>query len=147
MDVQFWTLATCIMTHDSVKKNRFSYLNNYHVNILIFVVRVLMNWIDKYKLLNAIWVVGLWPIGCWNRVFKSHWKHECSSLVFIMFGVGNVLCDGLFTHPEEPYCVCLILCALEISTASRPGPDLDWCATGHKYKQTNKQGVVGGKKV
>jgi hypothetical protein len=64
---------------------------------------------DICKMLSAIWVVGLRPLDCWDGVFKSHWKHGCSFLVFVVFGVGSVLCDGLFTRPEESYRLCLIL--------------------------------------
>jgi hypothetical protein len=28
-------------------------------------------------------VVGLRPLGCWDRGFESRWGHECLSLVFI----------------------------------------------------------------
>ena len=130
---------------DSVKESFLvnEYLSCEYIN---YCLRMLMNWIDKYELLSTIWVVGLRPLDCWDRVFKFHWKHGCSSPVFVAFGVGNVLCDGLFTRPEESYRVCLILCGLETSTASRPRPNLGCCATDHKYKQHNKQGVVGTKK-
>jgi len=49
--------------------------------------------------------------------------------------VGSGLCDGLITHSEESYrvcvCVCLIVCDLETSALKRPGQDLD-CHTTEK---------------
>jgi hypothetical protein len=67
--------------------------------------------------------------------------------VFVVFGVGSVLCDGLFTRPEESYRVFLMVCDLETSTVSRSRPDLVCWATDHKYKQPNKEGDVRGKEI
>jgi hypothetical protein len=44
--------------------------------------------------------------------------------------VGNGFCDGLITHSEESYqvcvcvCVCLIVCDLETSALKRSGQEL-----------------------
>ena len=39
--------------------------------------------------------------------------HECSYLAFVVCCVGRGLCDGLTTHSEGSYRVCVYVCDLE----------------------------------
>jgi hypothetical protein len=67
--------------------------------------------------------------------------------VFVVCCVGSGLYDGLITHSEEFYrvclrvcvcvCVCLIVCDLETSTMRRPRPLLGGCATKKIYLTTD----------
>jgi hypothetical protein len=68
-------------------------------------------------------IAGSNPAGAWMSVFC-----ECCVLS------GRGLCVGLITRPEEPYrlSVRLSVCNLETSTLRRPGPELDYCATGNE---------------
>jgi len=52
--------------------------------------------------------IGLPPLHCWARGFKSRWGHGFSSLVFIVRSVGSLLCDMLITRSEESYRVCVV---------------------------------------
>ena len=61
------------------------------------------------------------------------------SCVCCMRGEGGGLCYELIIHAEEStgcvcvrVCVCLIVCALGISTIRRPRPALACCATKKK---------------
>ena len=84
--------------------------------------------------------VGLRPLDFWDDVFESRWRYGCSSFVPTVCCVDSGLCNGLITHSEDSYrvCVCLIVCYLESSTIGRSGPNFDCCARRRRRRRTIK---------
>jgi hypothetical protein len=71
--------------------------------------------------------VGLRPLGCCGRGFKSRSEHGC--LYVVLSCVCRGLCDGLITRPEESYrvsvCVWSIKCqyVIEENLSSEESPN------------------------
>jgi len=48
-----------------------------------------------------VYVVGLPPLGSWDRGFDSRWGHARSSVVYDVCCVGIIFCDELGTRSES----------------------------------------------
>ena len=72
---------------------------------------------------RAVWDVGLRPLACWDRGFESRWGHGGSSLVFIVWCVGNGLWDESWSFIQRSLTgsVYRIACDLETSKSGGLG--------------------------
>jgi hypothetical protein len=71
--------------------------------------------------------------GILGSGFESCWEHKSSSLTFLVYFVGSVLCDELIT-PTVCVCVCACACVCDLGTSTmmRPRPGFGCCATEKK---------------
>jgi hypothetical protein len=78
---------------------------------------------------NVVYSIGLWPLACWDCMFKSRQGHECLPLV------GTVVCcvpaTGQSLNQGSPTeCECITVCDLETSKTRQPRRKSGCCTTG-----------------
>ena len=83
---------------------------------------------------HVVWGVGLRPLACWDRGFKSHrgtWIFVCCQCCLLSC---RGFCDELITRPEEPYRLWCVVCDLETPRMRRP-----WLALGRIATEKEKE--------
>ena len=75
--------------------------------------------------------VAAWFLRLWVRIHPSAWMFVCCVCFAVYLAVSETSRSLVQRRPT--WCLCLIVCDVEISTMRRPRHDLSCCTTERKY--------------